>query len=181
MVIYVWPSCYIFRDGYPVKKGKKAIPRLFLLRFRMTNGCDYDSWIQCGACTYSPQVQVDLDVENIGHPSTLEEKSCLFHPSLEKKNCKLYRVFSCSSPLTWRLIKSGMLKKTEKTVTGAMYMARCFHRGVVRKWMRYLCGLQMAKWRSNVNATIINTDAHMDTWARTSEHFPIFEIQSGKR
>ena len=30
---------------------------------------------------------------------------------------------------------------------------------------RYWCGLQMAKWRSRVRATIIRTDAHIDTCA----------------
>ena len=78
-------------------------------------------------------------------------------------------------------MKSGMLKKRENTVTGTMYMARCFHRGVVLRWMRYLCGLQMAKCRSNVRATIIRTEEHMDTWANTSDTLPTDESQSDRK
>ena len=33
-----------------------------------------------------------------------------------------------------------------------------------------LWGERMAKWRSNVKAMIINTDAHMVTWANASVH-----------
>jgi hypothetical protein len=69
----------------------------------------------------------------------------------------------------------GTLKKREQTVTGAMYMARCFHLGVVRRWMRYLCGLQMAKWRSNVSETTMSTEAHIDTCAITSEYLEMVE------
>ena len=41
--------------------------------------------------------------------------------------------------ITCKLMNMGMLKKSEHTVTGAMYMARWRQRDTVRKWMRYLC------------------------------------------
>ena len=47
-------------------------------------------------------------------------------------------MYSQSLELTCKLMNMGMLKKSEQTVTGAMYMARWRHRDTVRRWMRYL-------------------------------------------
>ncbi len=64
----------------------------------------------------------------------------------------------------------GMLKKNESSVTGTMYPATCFIIDVVLMWMRYECGEQMAKCRSKVNATIMRTEAHIETCANTSRN-----------